>query len=273
MSLKIAFVGVGNMASAIIGGLRASGYAGESIVGSSINVAEHKELEQRFGITMYEDNNTAVEQADVVFLCVKPNLLQQVVEGFAGVVRDDQLFISVAAGIEITALERWLVKPVAIVRAMPNTPALVGSGMSGLIANSYTTAEQKEWVSQAFDSFGSHVWVENEEQMHTVTALSGSAPAYFFRVLEVMIQAGQAQGLDEASSRKLATYAMQGAAAMVTTLDDDIAQLRRNITSPNGTTLAALETLEEQGIEALFTAAVDACANRSKELGKEFAAK
>lgn len=273
MSLKIAFVGVGNMASAIIGGLRASGYAGESIVGSSINVADHKNLEQRFGITMYEDNQDAVAQADVVFLCVKPNMLQSVVEGFADAVRDDQLYVSVAAGIEIKALEKWLVKPVSVVRSMPNTPALVGSGMSGLIANSRTTEQQKAWVADAFDSFGSHVWVENEEHMHTVTALSGSAPAYFFRVLEVMIEAGKAQGLDEETSRKLSTYAMKGAAAMVTTLDDDIAQLRRNITSPNGTTQAALETLDQQGIEAIVTAAVNACAKRSKELGEEFASK
>ncbi|MBM6552023.1 pyrroline-5-carboxylate reductase [Marinomonas ostreistagni] len=271
MSLKIAFVGVGNMASAIIGGLRASGYAGESIVGSSINVAEHEALEQRFGITMYQDNKDAVAQADVVFLCVKPNLLGEVVSEFAEVVRDDQLFISVAAGIELKALERWLAKPVAVVRAMPNTPALVGAGMSGLIANQHTTSEQQQWVSEAFDSFGSHAWVDNEEQMHTVTALSGSAPAYFFRILEVMIEAGQAQGLDEQTSRKLATQAMKGAAAMATTLEDDIAQLRRNITSPNGTTQAALETLEEQGIEGIINAALTSCAERSKQLGKEFA--
>ena len=170
MSLKIAFVGVGNMASAIIGGLRASGYAGTSIVGSSINVEDHKNIEQRFGITMYEDNKDAVAQADVVFLCVKPNMLQAVVEDFADVVRADQLYVSVAAGIEIKALEKWLVQPVAVVRSMPNTPALVGSGMSGLIANSRTTDEQKAWVASAFDSFGSHVWVDHEEHMHTVTA-------------------------------------------------------------------------------------------------------
>lgn len=271
MSLKIAFVGVGNMASAIIGGLRASGYAGESIVGSSRNSADHADLEQRFGITMYEDNKQAIEQADVVFLCVKPNIMRQVVEEFADAVRPDQLFVSVAAGIELSAYERWLQQPVAIVRAMPNTPSLVGSGMSGLIANAATTSEQKQWVSEAFDSFGSHAWVEDEAHMHTVTALSGSAPAYFFRILEVMIEAGKAQGLDEQVSRKLATYAMKGAAAMATTLDDDIAQLRRNITSPNGTTQAALETLESEGVEALMNAALTACSERSKAMGKEFA--
>lgn len=273
MSLKIAFVGVGNMASAIIGGLRASGYSGESIVGSSINTEAHSALEQRFGIKMYADNQAAVSDADVVFLCVKPNLLQQVVEEFAHVVREDQLFVSVAAGIELSALQAWLAKPVAVVRSMPNTPALVGSGMSGLIANQHTTTQQKDWVSQAFDSFGSHVWVSDEAQMHTVTALSGSAPAYFFRVLEAMIEAGKAQGLDAETSRQLSTYAMKGAAEMVTQLDDDIAQLRRNITSPNGTTQAALEALEEQGVEPLMKAAIDACVQRSKELGEEFANK
>ena len=273
MTLKIAFVGVGNMASAIIGGLRASGYSGDAIVGSSINVEDHPRLEQRFGMTMYADNKEAVAVADVVFLCVKPNLLQSVVEEFATVVRPEQLFVSVAAGIEISALESWLGQPVAVVRSMPNTPALVGAGMSGLIANEHTSEDQKNWVANAFDSFGSHVWIEDEAQMHTVTALSGSAPAYFFRMLEVMIEAGVAQGLDEATSRKLSTYAMKGAAAMVTELDEDIAQLRKNITSPNGTTQAALETLEEQGIQSLMTAAVDACAKRSKELGKEFANK
>lgn len=273
MSLKIAFVGVGNMASAMIGGLLASGYTSDLIVGSSIDVDNHQAIEQRLGIKMFADNKQVVEWADVVFLCVKPNALQNVIEGFSNVVRDEQLFVSVAAGIEVSALERWLKKPVAVVRAMPNTPALVGNGMAGLIANAKTSEQQKAWVSDVFDSFGSHAWVDNEEHMHTVTALSGSAPAYFFRVLEIMIAQGQAQGLDEAACRKLATYAMKGAAAMVTELDDDIAQLRRNITSPNGTTQAALETLEDKGIAELFSAAVDACAQRSKELGKEFASK
>ncbi len=270
MSLKIAFVGVGNMASAIIGGLRASGYAGESIIGTSRNPDKHKSLEAQYGIVMTADNEWAVEQADVVFLCVKPHMMRDVIDSIAHVVRDEQLFISVAAGLELAALSAWLKKPVAIVRSMPNTPSLVGVGMSGLIANEQTSGEQKQWVSDAFDSFGGHAWVEQEEHMHTVTALSGSAPAYFFRVLEVMIEAGQAQGLDAATSRKLATQAMKGAAAMVTELDEDIAQLRRNITSPNGTTQAALETLEEQGVESLITAAVNACANRSKELGKQY---
>lgn len=271
MSLKIAFVGVGNMASAMIGGLRASGYASDAIIGTSRNADKHKSIEAKHGVAMTSDNRLAVEQADVVFLCVKPNMMRDVIQDLVDVVRQDQLFISVAAGIELKSLAAWLTKPVAIIRSMPNTPSLVGCGMSGLIANEFVSDSQKQWVSGVFDSFGSHAWVQEEEQMHTVTALSGSAPAYFFRVLEVMIEAGQTQGLDAATSRKLATQAMKGAAAMVEELDDDIAVLRRNITSPNGTTQAALETLEENGIKALFSSAVDACSNRSKELGKEFA--
>lgn len=168
MSLKMAFVGVGNMASAIIGGLRASGYAGESIIGTSRNPDKHKSIEAQHGIVMTADNEWAVAQADVVFLCVKPHMMRDVVESIAHVVRADQLFISVAAGLELKALGTWLKKPVAIVRSMPNTPSLVGCGMSGLIANDHTSEEQKQWVSDAFDSFGSHAWVEQEEHMHTV---------------------------------------------------------------------------------------------------------
>ncbi|TPE49789.1 pyrroline-5-carboxylate reductase [Maribrevibacterium harenarium] len=272
MSLRIAFIGVGNMASAIIGGLIASGYDAGKICGTSLDVTTHKALEDKFGMRMYADNSSAVANADVVFLSVKPQQMGAVIADFVENVREDQLFISVAAGIEVGSLEKWLQKPVSVVRCMPNTPALVGCGMTGLIANDNTTAEQRQWVSNVFDSFGAHVWVSEEQQMHTVTALSGSAPAYFFRFIEAMIEAGKAQGLDAESCRKLATYSMLGAAKMATELEEDIAQLRINITSPKGTTEQALIALEEKGIDAMVRSAVDACARRSQELAQEFAA-
>ncbi len=188
-------------------------------------------------------------------------------------VSNKQLYISVAAGLELTDLQTWLGEEVAIVRSIPNTPAQCGAGITGLIANNKVTAEQKSLVDQLFASVGQLVWVDREADMHTVTALSGSAPAYFFRFLEAMIQVGTAQGLTESQSRHLASYSMLGAARMVTETSDDIATLRKNITSPNGTTEQALLSFESNKIDTIVEQAMTACINRSQEMAQLFKAK
>ncbi|BDX01604.1 pyrroline-5-carboxylate reductase [Marinomonas pontica] len=272
MTLSIAFIGVGNMARSIFSGLLASGYPAEKIMGTSRTPEKREYYQQQYGISMLAENEQAVSQADVVVLCVKPAQMQAVVEEFADYVRDDQLFLSVAAGVELDALEHWLAKPVAVVRSMPNTPSQLGVGMTGLIANKHTNASQKEWVTELFASVGSSVWVDDEVHMHTVTGLSGSAPAYFFRFLEAMIKSAKEQGLDEETSRKLASQAMLGAARMVIELDEPIDQLRKNITSPKGTTEQALLSFEAANIDKVVGDAVFACVERSKELAKAFSA-
>ncbi|WCN10831.1 pyrroline-5-carboxylate reductase [Marinomonas mediterranea] len=271
MSLRIAFIGVGNMASAIIGGLVSSGYPSDKICGTSLNTDSFAALEEKFGLTMMTSNTDAIAAADVVFLCVKPNQVRSVLEQAAEVITPSQMFVSVAAGVEIGSIESWLPVSAAVVRSMPNTPALVNCGASGLVANTVASVEQKEWISTVFKSFGDCVWVNNEEQMHQVTALSGSAPAYFFRVLESMIKSGVDQGMTEEDSRKLASLTMLGAAKMATELDESIAQLRINITSPNGTTEQALNSLNDANIDKVMDDAMRACVKRSKELAEEMA--
>lgn len=273
MTPTIAFIGVGNMARAIFSGLLANGYPADKIIGTSRTAEKRDYYQNQYGMTMLVDNNDAVRQAQVVVLCVKPAQMQAVVEAFSSQVRDDQLFISVAAGIELGSLSYWLAKPVAVVRSMPNTPSQLGAGMTGLIANTYTQEEQKTWVSELFAGIGDFVWVEDEAHMHTVTSLSGSAPAYFFRFLEAMVKNGQTQGLDAETSRKLATYTMLGAARMVTELNEPIEQLRKNITSPNGTTEQALLSFEAANIDKMVADAMMACVNRSKEMSQDFSAK
>ncbi len=270
MALNIAFIGVGNMARAIFSGMLASGYPAENIIGTSRTPEKRDFYHEHYGVSMLADNFAAVDDADVVVLCVKPAQMKVVVEEFSEHVRSDQLFISVAAGIELNALENWLGKPVSIVRSMPNTPSQLGAGMTGLIANEQTTDEQKEWVSELFASIGHSVWVDQEDHMHTVTALSGSAPAYFFRFLESMITNAKAQGMDEETSRQLASHAMLGAAKMVVELEEPIEQLRKNITSPNGTTEQALWSLDASDIDRVVGDAMTACINRSKEMSNDF---
>ncbi|WP_133010861.1 pyrroline-5-carboxylate reductase [Marinomonas flavescens] len=270
MKPSIAFIGVGNMASAIIGGMIDAGYPASKIMGTSRTAEKRDKYSATFGIEMLADNNAAVAKADAVVLCVKPAQIQGVIEGFADQVRPEQIFLSVAAGVELAAIEKWLGQSVSIIRSMPNTPSQVGAGMTGLIANAHTNDTQKAWVSDVFSSIGESVWVEEEAHMHTVTALSGSSPAYFFRFLEAMVKSGQEQGLNEAACRQLATYAMLGAAKMVTELDEPISQLRKNITSPNGTTEQALLSFEAANIDKIVDDAMTACVDRSKQLASQF---
>lgn len=270
MTPSIAFIGVGNMARAIFSGMLASGYPADKIIGTSRTAEKRDHYQQTFGISMLADNDEALKRADVIVLCVKPAQMEAVIDAFAAHVRADQLFISVAAGVELGAMEHWLGQPVALVRSMPNTPSQLGAGMTGLIANAHTSDVQKSWVTELFSSVGDSVWVEKEEHMHTVTSLSGSAPAYFFRFLEAMIKNGVEQGLDEETSRKLASQTMMGAARMVIDLDEPISQLRKNITSPNGTTEQALLSFEASDIDKIVADAMTACVNRSKSLASDF---
>ncbi|MCV2401777.1 pyrroline-5-carboxylate reductase [Marinomonas sp. C2222] len=272
MEAKVAFIGVGNMARAIFSGMIASGYSAESIIGTSRTPEKREYYREQYGISMLADNGMAVEQADVVVLCVKPAQMKAVIEEFAPHVRGDQLFISVAAGVELSAISHWLAQPAAVVRSMPNTPSQLGAGMTGLIANEVTTDVQRDWVDQLFASVGSSVWVDSEDHMHTVTSLSGSAPAYFFRFIEAMMKEAKKQGLDEETSRKLASHAMLGAARMAIELDDPVDLLRENITSPNGTTERALISFEASDIDKIISDAMIACVDRSKEMSKDFSA-
>ena len=272
-TVKIAFIGMGNMAGAIMQGLLNSGVPASNISGTARTESKREHFSATFGIRMMDDNKEAVKASDIIVLCVKPAQMQDVINGFSDIIQPNQLFVSVAAGLELPSLQAWLGQ-VGIVRCMPNTPSQLGAGVSGLIGNGLVTKQQKQWVDVLFSSIGQSLWVNDECHMHTVTALSGSSPAYFFRFIESMVRYGVKDGLSEEDSRFLATHAMLGAAKMATEITDiSIEQMRINITSPKGSTEQALVSLENSGIEKTMDDALAACAKRSQEFADQLAAK
>lgn len=224
---------------------------------------------RELGIATTQDNREAVAQADVVILCVKPNVLPSAARHLASVVADlKPLVISVAAGITLSSLADWLGDQISLVRCMPNTPALVKLGATGLFANNMVTPRQRDLAEQIVNAVGLSEWMESERQLDAVTALSGSGPAYFFYIIEIMSQVGIRMGLSSDSSRKLVLQTALGAATMAMQSSDDPAELRRRVTSPGGTTAAALESMEKSDIAGIFEAAIKAAQRRSVELSR-----
>lgn len=263
---KITFIGAGNMANAIVGGLVQKGYSAGNITASAPSETHLQQIQDAWGVLTDADNLNAARQADIIVLSVKPQILKSVCEELSGVLTHQHLIISIAAGIELDSLERWLGPGLAIVRCMPNTPAQVLKGASGLIANTQVTAEQKALSSELFAGIGLVEWLADEQQMHAITALSGSGPAYIFMMIEAMEAAAIKQGIEASSARKLAAQTVLGAAQMV--LDTGVApgQLKRNVMSPGGTTERAIKVFEEQNLIAIVEQAMQAAADRSREL-------
>jgi len=265
----IAFIGGGNMARSLIGGLIARGTPA-----SSIHVAEpHQELREAlardFGVHVHADNADAVRGARVWMLSVKPQVMRQVCEGLSAVKHAVQpTAISIAAGITTTQLSRWLGPGVAIVRCMPNTPALLGAGVTGLFATADVDAAGRARAEAVLASAGKTVWVEDEALMDAVTGVSGSGPAYVFLLAEAMEDAGIAEGLSPEAARTLVSQTLLGAARMLTEADVAPAELRRRVTSPGGTTQAAIETFESGGLRELVATAIHNAAMRGGELSK-----
>ncbi|MCR9277982.1 MAG: pyrroline-5-carboxylate reductase [Pseudomonadaceae bacterium] len=274
----IAFIGAGNMARSLMAGLRTS--RPQDVLIAADPSAEQTELAANLGVSIAADNEAAARQADVVVLAVKPQIMAKAAAGTAPGLSERSLVISVAAGIEVATLRQLLGSGPAIVRCMPNTPALYGQGMSGLFASDNTRAEQKDQAQSILAAVGDTLWVARESQLDAVTAVSGSGPAYFFLLMEHMINAGIELGLDEATATTLTLQTAQGAAAMAIAEREsmlaggggsDVATLRRNVTSPGGTTQAALETMLDGHMPETVNRALKAAAVRSAELAKEFA--
>jgi len=267
---NIAFIGGGNMASAILGGLIENGYNSQHILVGDPSKEKLDELKAQFSVQVFSDNQTVIKQADVVILAVKPQVMQQVIAPLADTLKDKQpLVISVAAGISLESLANWTDASLAIVRCMPNTPALVQQGASGLLANAQVSQEQKQLTDDILKAVGLSVWVENESQLDAVTALSGSGPAYFFLFIESMIAAGEKLGLASETAKTLALQTALGAATMASKSEHEPAQLRKNVTSPNGTTEQAILTFQKLGMENMVEQAMTAAFNRSIELSEE----
>ncbi len=271
-TLKIGFIGAGNMARSLIGGLIASGLPADNIQASAPDREQLQALANDFGIRISTDNQSLLDLCDVIVLAVKPQVLKQVCLALRP--RQGSLYLSVAAGIPTASIRHWLAQktetgPLAIIRAMPNTPALLQTGASALYANPHASEAQRESAEAILRAVGLALWVEDEAQMDVVTALSGSGPAYHFLFMEAMISAAQELGLNEANARLLTIQTAFGAAKMALEIDEQPATLRRNVTSPGGTTERAIQTFQGGGFEKLVTAALSAARDRARELAEE----
>lgn len=258
------------MASAIVGGLVSEGFSAANIVASDPYPASLEAMERSNGITTYTDNNEAIIGASVIILAVKPQVMAQVATGISQAVnRENAVVISIAAGITISSLEKWLGSEVAIVRCMPNTPALVKAGATGLYANVRVSAQQKTVAEGILNATGITRWVKTETLLDAVTALSGSGPAYFFMFMEAMTAAGVKMGLDPETSAQLAIQTGLGSAQMAIESDVDLSELRKQVCSPGGTTLKAVEIFENQDLSKMVNDAMQAALDRAIEMAKE----
>ena len=263
----LAFIGGGNMARSLIGGLVAQGRDPATIRVAEPVQALRDALAADFGIAVFEDGAQAIAGARTWVFATKPQVLRAVCESLAMQAQARKpLVVSIAAGITAAQLERWLGGDVAVVRTMPNTPALLGAGVTGLFATTQVDPAGREFAETLLSAAGKTVWIDDEAQMDAVTAVSGSGPAYVFLLAEAMIDAGMAEGLPPEAARVLALQTVLGAARMLTESDVDAAELRRRVTSPNGTTQAAIEAFEAGGLRTLVADAIHAARVRGAEL-------
>lgn len=264
----ITFIGGGNMATSLIGGLLAGGHPPERVIVVDPASARREYLQQTYAVQVAADCSGAAAKSDVWVLAVKPQLMREVASALP---KAAPLVVSVAAGISVAALTAWLQGSPSIVRCMPNTPSLVGAGASALYATQDVAQAQRDIATTILQSAGITVWVEAESEIDAVTATSGSGPAYFFAFMEAMQTCAQDMGLAPETARQLVLQTAFGAARMALESGDDPATLRKKVTSPGGTTERALTILEEGGFDLLIGEAMRAAAGRSEQLARELA--
>lgn len=278
--LKIGFIGAGNMARSIIGGLVGglvgqqigSGLKPNQILVSNPSSGKLEQLALDFsGIQTRQDNRLVAEACDILVLATKPQVMPGVLAELKAVDCQNKLIISVAAGVETQTFSEGLAQSgLSIVRSMPNTPALIGLGATGLFANSHVSQQQKQQANQIFEAVGICEWIEDEAQMDLVTAISGSGPAHYFLFLEAVTEFAVTQGLSEQVARQLASQTALGAASMVQQNNDQsIANLRQAVTSPGGTTAAALESFASDDFKNIVAKALQSSVTRGQELAKQ----
>lgn len=266
---KIAFIGAGNMAFAIIAGLVKSGYPAELIAARNKSNEARREQLRAMGLKVDFSNREAVEWADVVILAVKPQMMAEVCAEFAEVDFRSKWVISVAAGISVARLEQLLPSAQHIVRTMPNTPSLIGEGMAGLFAKKSVNVTACQFAESLLSAVGGCYWVETEDKLNQIIAITGSSPAYFFKFMEAMQQSAIQMGFSEADARRLVQAAALGAAKMVVANPDlSIATLRENVTSKGGTTAQALAVFEQNGLVQTVDQAMWAAIKRAEEMEK-----
>jgi pyrroline-5-carboxylate reductase len=267
----ITFIGAGNMAHSLIGGLIADGYSAAQLWATCPEAEMLQALRAQFAIHTTQNNAEGAQAADVVVFAVKPQVLKAVASEIASVIKTkNPLIVSIAAGVRENDIQRWLGGDIAIVRCMPNTPALLKCGATGLYANTFVSAEQKDLAESILRAVGMTVWLTAENQLDAVTALSGSGPAYFFRLMETLIQGAEELGLPRETATLLTLQTALGAARMALESNEPVTELRKRVTSPGGTTERALQVLEEGNLIKLFADVLRAAQQRSIELGEVF---
>lgn len=265
----IGFIGAGNMAYALIKGLLNNGFDANQINISDPNEELLQSRESELEVTTYSDNTSLLSNSDIIFFAVKPQVLSSVCLELKGVVKSKHLFVSIVAGIRSSDINRWLGGNFALIRTMPNTPALFQTGVTGLFANELVDNEQKSLVSSILSSVGECFWVDEEKLIDAITAISGSGPAYFFLLMQSMTQAGMALGLDEETANSLSIQTAYGASLMANKTGKDSRTLRAEVTSPNGTTQSAIESFQDQNFEGIVANATRAAYDRARELSNE----
>lgn len=264
---QVTFIGAGNMASSIIGGLINQGADPGTITITDPLENQRNVIGEKFGVVAAPDNPSAVTTADIIILAVKPHIMETVCTEIAPHIQPTSLLLSIAAGVRVENIQHWSGTS-NIVRCMPNTPALVNAGASGLFANPGCTDAQRQAASSILNAAGMTCWVEEESKLDVVTALSGSGPAYFFHLIECMTQAGIDMGLDADVAESLAIETAYGAASMARLRDSSPATLRQNVTSKGGTTAAALASFGNDDLPAIVARAMEAARARAEEIGK-----
>lgn len=267
----VGFIGAGNMARALAGGLINSGWDRSRLILSDPDAGQRDGIHALLGLEVHADNAAVAARADILVFAVKPQALAVAAQALAAVAQQRRpLVVSVAAGVRIGDLERWLGGNLPVVRVMPNTAVLVGAGACGMYANAHVSEAMRSQAESILRAVGVAVWVEREELLDAVTALSGSGPAYFFLIMEALEQAAIAQGLPREAARLLTLQTAYGAAKMALEGAEEPAILRRHVTSPGGTTEQAIRVLEEGGLRKLFQDALTAAARRARELAELF---
>jgi pyrroline-5-carboxylate reductase len=266
MSKKIGFIGCGNMGSAMVGGLIRSGFINrEDLIVSTKTEESGNDLKNTFGIETTLSNKIVAEQSDVVILAVKPFLYKKVIEEIKECLSLDKVIVTIAAGVTINNMEYWLGEGYKVIRTMPNTPALVGEGMSAICANKNVSEEDMEHVYNIYKSFGDYVELE-EKDFDGFIALCGSSPAYVFMFIEAMADAAVKLGIPRAKAYKMASKSVLGSAKMVLDTGKHPGELKDMVCSPGGTTIDAVAELEKQGFRSTVIEAMIKCAEKSKSM-------
>ena len=265
--MKILFLGGGNMANALIGGILKQGFAPGDIDVIDPGAEPRAKLTAAYAVNCHESAKSVASGFDIVVLAVKPQQMKAAVAPLAGKL-GSALVISIAAGLDMAALSRWLGGHRQIVRCMPNTPALIGAGITGLCALPEVSADQRASADRVLKAVGTTVWIDDEAKIDGVTAISGSGPAYVFLFIEALQQAAAELGFTPEQGRQLAIETVQGAAALAAQSDEPAATLRERVTSKGGTTAAALQVMAERGVKDGIVAGCHAAAARGAELGK-----